>query len=127
VGRAPPDRSARITLRGDFAMPDQTVQVTFNGPGEFSFNPESPTLTAAGKVVLHRSPADANWTFVSVDDLPSPQFTWTVTGNGSNAEVSDGHTSIGQFHYGVTVRNANGTYSSDDNPKQTTPPMIVNQ
>lgn len=108
-------------------MPDQTVKVSFSVANGFNFDPPSPTMTAAGKVILHQNPSNASWTFVSVDDLPSPQFTWSLTGNGSGAEVSDGHTANGEFHYGVTVQDGNSTYSSDNNPKQTAPPMIVNQ
>lgn len=108
-------------------MPDQTVQVTFNGTGSFEFDPPAPTMTSAGKIVLHRNPANADWTFLSVDDLPASQFSWTVTGNGSGAEVNDGHTANGEFHYGVTVQNASGRHSSGDSTKQTAPPMIVNQ
>ena len=108
-------------------MPDQTVKVTFSVANGFTFDPESPSMTAAGTIKLSQIPANATWTFVSVDDLPSPQFSWSITGNGNGAEVSDGHTSVGEFHYGVTVQDGNSTYSSDDDPKQTAPPMIVNQ
>ena len=80
-----------------------------------------------GKIVLHRSPGDAAWTFVSVDDLPSPEYTWSLKGSGHSAEVDDGHTANGECHYGITVQDGGSTYSSDENPKQTAPPMIVNQ
>lgn len=114
-------------------VPDQTVKVSFTAPNTFAFDPPSVTLTAAGKIVMHQEPTTANWTFVSVNELP-PQFTSSVTGNGNGITVNDGHTSDGSWHYTVTVHDATGDHTSDvQAPAQTTPspmtslPMITNQ
>lgn len=108
-------------------MPDQTVKVTFTAPNTFTFVPETVAMTAAGKVVFHRDPGNAAWTFVSADQLPTPEYTWSLTGNGSGLVVNDGHTSNGASHYSVTVQDASGRHSSGENPSGTAPPMIVNQ
>lgn len=109
-------------------MPDQTVKVTFTPPSTFTFKPEEARMSAAGKIILHRDPGTANWTFVSVNGLPSPEFTWRVKGNGSSIEIDDAFTSIGDYSYTVTVNDATGNHTS---PKQrtrdTVPPMIMNQ
>jgi hypothetical protein len=108
-------------------MPDQTVKVTFTAPSTFTFTPPTASMTAAGKVILHRDPGSANWTFVSVNELPSPGYTWEVTGNGSGISIDDGFTTNGGSHYTVTVQQGNNTYTSGDNPSGTVPPMIMNQ
>ena len=108
-------------------MPDQTVKVSFTAPSTFSFDPETATMTAAGKINLHRDPGSANWTFVSVNELPSPEYSWNITGNGSGATINDGHTSNGASHYTVTVSQNGNTYTSGNNPTSTVPPMIMNQ
>jgi hypothetical protein len=109
-------------------MPDQTVKVTFTAPSTFHFDPEAPTMTAAGKVNFHRSPGSAEWTFVSVNELPSPEYTWSVTGNGSGVTVHDAHTSIGDSPYTVTVHDATGDHTSKHSRgKETAPPMIMNR
>jgi hypothetical protein len=109
-------------------MPDQTVKVTFTAPSTFTFDPETATMTAAGKVNFHRSPESTAWTFVSVNELPSPEFTSSVTGNGSGVTVNDAHTSNGGSSYTVTVNDATGNHTSQlPSIKQTTPPMIMNR
>ena len=108
-------------------MPDQTVKVTFTDPNTFTFDPPSHTMTAAGKVILNRSPGSANWTFVSVNELSDPPFTWSVKGNGSSMHIDDAFTSNGEFHYTVTVHDATGNHTSGNDPRDTFPPMIVNE
>jgi len=108
-------------------MPDQTVKVTFTAPSTFTFEPEVVTMTAAGKIKLHRDPGTASWTFVSVNGLPSPEFTWSLNGNGSSAEVDDTFTSNGGNTYSVTVNDATGNHTSQEQPTGTVPPMIMNQ
>ncbi|MDQ6736213.1 MAG: hypothetical protein M3Z30_00755 [Gemmatimonadota bacterium] len=108
-------------------MPDQTVQITFSAPNNFTFTPPSATMTAAGKVILHRSPGNAGWTFVSVNELPSPEYSWTITGNGSGVQINDGHTSNGGSHYTVTIEQNGVQYTSGNVPTGTVPPMIMNQ
>jgi hypothetical protein len=109
-------------------MPDQTVKVTFTTPSTFAFDPPSAIMTAAGKVNFHRDPGTASWTFVSVNELPSPEYSSTVTGNGSGVAVDDAHTSNGGSSYTVTVNDATGNHTSEPmSIKGTTPPMIMNR
>jgi hypothetical protein len=108
-------------------MPDQTVKVSFTAPNTFAFDPPTATVTAAGKVNFHRSPGSSTWTFVSINGLPSSQFTSSLTGNGSEIAVNDAHSSTGDFGYTVTVHDATGNHTSQAmNIKETTPPMIRN-
>jgi hypothetical protein len=109
-------------------MPDQTVKVSFTSPSTFAFDPPTVTMTAAGKINFHRSPGSATWTFVSVNGLPTTQFTTSMTGNGSEMAVNDAHSSTGDFGYTVTVNDATGNHTSQvANITGTTPPMIRNQ
>jgi hypothetical protein len=109
-------------------MPDQTVKVSFTAPSTFAFDPETVTMTAAGKINFHRNPGSASWTFVSINGLPTSQFTSTTTGNGSEATVNDTYSSTGDFGYTVTVNDATGNHTSQAaNITGTTPPMIRNQ
>ncbi|MFI5241762.1 MAG: hypothetical protein ACHQRL_02045 [Gemmatimonadales bacterium] len=109
-------------------MPDQTVKVTFTAPSTFTFDKEATTMTAAGKINFHRDPGSAAWTFVSVNGLPSPEYTSSVTGNGSGLTVNDGHTTNGSSGYTVTVNDATGNHTSQvARIKGTTPPMIINR
>jgi len=107
-------------------MPDQTVKVAFTAPNTFTFDPPSVTLTAAGKIVMHQEPSNADWTFVSVNELPA-QFSSNITGNGQGVSIDDGHTSNGSWHYTVTVHDASGDHTSNVQPTQTSLPMITNQ
>ncbi len=109
-------------------MPDPTVKVSFTSPNTFVFDPPSPTMTAAGKLNFHQHPASPPWTFVSINGLPSPEFTWSVTGNGNGITVNDAHTSIGDYAYTVTVNDMSGNHTSQPmSITGTTPPMIKNQ
>ena len=108
-------------------MPDQTVKVTFTSPSTFAFDPETVPMTAAGKINFHRDPGSSTWTCVSINSLPSTQFTSTLTGNGSEITVNDAHSSTGDFGYTVTVNDATGNHTSQvANITGTTPPMIRN-
>lgn len=116
-----------LTLYHEYTMPDQTVKVTFTSPSTFAFDPPTATVTAAGKVNFHRSPGSSTWTFVSINGLPSSQFTSSLTGNGSEIAVNDAHSSSGDFGYTVTVNDATGNHTSQAaNITGTTPPMIRN-
>jgi hypothetical protein len=108
-------------------MPDQTVKVTYTPPNTFTFDKEVTTMTAAGKILLHREPGSATWTFVSVNGLPAPEYTWRVTGDGSGIEIDDAFSSDGASGYTVTVQDGGGDHKSSDQTKATVPPMIVNQ
>ena len=109
-------------------MPDQTVKVSFTTPSTFTFDPPSPAMTAAGKINFQQHPASPSWTFVSINGLPSPQFTSSVTGNGNGITVNDAHTSVGEFGYTVTVNDASGNHTSQPQSiRGTLPPMIINR
>jgi hypothetical protein len=109
-------------------MPDQTVKVAFTTPSTFTFDPQTTEMTAAGKVNFHRDPGSASWTFVSINELPSPEYTWSVTGNGSGITVNDAHTSNGGSGYTVTVNDATGDHTSQPmGVKGTAPPIIMNK
>lgn len=108
-------------------MPDQTVKVTFTAPDTFTFDKEETRMTAAGKVIMHRDPETADWAFVSVNGLPSPEYTWTVTGNGSGITIHDAFTSKGSSSYGVTVHDRNGKHTNQPRPMATELPAIKNQ
>ena len=71
-------------------MPDQTVKVTFDGTNSnsWSFDPKTVTMTAAGKIKLHRDSQSPNWVFDSVNGLPA-SWTQTAQGNGSQMDVED--------------------------------------
>jgi len=108
-------------------MPDQTVKVSFTTPSTFAFNPPSVVMTAAGKINFHRDPGSSTWTFVSINNLPSPQYSSSVTGNGSEMTVNDAFTSNGESSYTVTVNDATGNHTSQPMSTGTLPPMIINR
>ena len=89
-------------------MPDQSVEVTFdpNAEPQFTFVPETVTMTSAGKIVFHRRPQDAPWTFQSawVEDR-SDQFEVRIP-NGGLLHLRDRFTDDRRtsHKYTVTVR-----------------------
>ena len=106
-------------------MPDQTVDVTFSPTAkpQFSFDPESVTMTAAGKVIFHRRPQSAAWTFkngtVKGDMLK--EFSAAVQGNGTVLQIDDKFFDKTRtpYEYTVTVELDGVTFTSPD-------PVIVN-
>jgi hypothetical protein len=110
-------------------MPDQSVEVTFdpNAEPQFTFVPNTVTMTKAGKIVLHRRPQDAPWKFkggsVKMDEWG--QFTPSVHGNGSLLHLDDKFTDreMTSHSYMVRVEFELGSGSRDyDSPD----PVIVN-
>lgn len=113
-------------------MPDQTVNVKYTAPDTFEFDPAITEMGAAGKILLKSGPGRVDWEFVSVNELPSPEYTWTLTGNGNGITIEDKHTRLAPSHYTVTVRDAAGRSqtSSTESPTEsvmTALPMIVNR
>lgn len=108
-------------------MPDITVKVTFTDPDTFTFDPPTATLNAAGKVILKSKTANPGWTFVSVNNLPSSQFSSSLKANDSEVHIDDAFTATGQFGYTVTVHDASGDHTSGSSTTATVPPMIMNQ
>ena len=108
-------------------MSDQSVEVTFdpNADPQFTFVPDTVTMTSAGKIVLHRRPQDAPWTFAGawVEDA-GEQFSVRIP-NGGLLHIRDRFTDPRRtFHkYTITVQfewqSYSRTYESPD-------PVIVN-
>jgi len=107
-------------------MPDQTVEVSFdpNADPQFTFLPDTVTMTSAGKIVLSRRPQDAPWDFTggTVKNDSSNQFSSSVQGNGSKLHIRDAFTDSAKtpHEYTVTVSFGGSTYESPD-------PVIVNE
>lgn len=106
-------------------MPDQTVLVTFNPTAnpQFTFVPDEVRMTAAGKIILNRSPGSATWKFTAGDvknDLLD-EFSSSVHGNGSSLHIDDQFkdTTKTPYDYFVTVELSGTSYTSPD-------PVIVN-
>jgi hypothetical protein len=107
-------------------MPDQTVEVSFdpNAEPQFTFVPETVTMTAAGKVVFLRRPPGSPWTFKdgTVKNDTSNQFSSSVQGNNLRIDDKFLDGSKTRHEYTITVE-FNGkpgrTYESPD-------PVIVN-
>ena len=110
-------------------MPDQSVEVTFdpNADPQFTFMPATVTMTRAGRIVLHRRPQSAQWTFVSarVDDGTSAQFSAAPNPNGNQLIIRDAFTDEWKrYHkYTITVEFEWGTYSRT---YESPDPVIVN-
>lgn len=64
------DRGAKITLNRGSDMPDQTVKVTFTAPSTFTFDPETASMSGAGKINMHRDPGSADWHPTADDSEP---------------------------------------------------------
>ena len=110
-------------------MPDQSVEVTFdpNADPQFTFVPPTVTMTRAGKIVVHRRPQDAPWTFLDawVEDATSGQFSAEPRANGSLLHIHDRCTDRRRtpHKYTVTVRfEWQGHYRDYESPD----PVIVN-
>lgn len=105
--------------------PDQTVRVTFDPAAnpQFTFEPESVRMTAAGKIILLQHPASARWTFrdAEVKDDTLDEFHSTVQGNGTSIHVDDQFRDRTKtsYSYNVTVSLDGSTVTSPD-------PVIVN-
>lgn len=105
---------------------DQTVNVTYTAPDTFAFDPPITHMGAAGKILLKSGP-NVDWVFVSVNELPSPEYTWTLTGNGNGITIEDKHTRLAPSHYTVTVSDASGNHTGPADLIATSLPMIVNR
>ena len=120
-----PDQSAKIQHADEH---DQTVNVTYTAPDTFTFDPPTTNMGAAGKILLKSGPGQVDWVFVSVNELPSPEYTWTLTGNGNGITIEDKHTRLAPSHYTVTVSDASGNRrTGPTDPVATSLPMIVNR
>ena len=105
--------------------PDQNVNVSFdpNANPQFTFDQSSVKMTAAGKVILHQTPANAQWAFTNavVKDDTLSEFSSTVLGNGNSLQIDDQFkdTSKKKYSYDITVTLGGVSYTSPD-------PDIVN-
>lgn len=106
-------------------MPDQTVNVTFDPTAEpqFTFDPDSVTMTSAGKIICLRRPPSATWKFTGGDvkEDPLDEFSSSVQGNGSSLHIDDKFYDKTEtpYDYYVTVVLNGTSYTSPD-------PVIVN-
>jgi hypothetical protein len=108
-------------------VPDQTVMVTFNPNAnpQFTFDPPpgDVRMTAAGKIILNRSPGSANWKFTGGDvkEDPLDEFEGSVHGNGSSLHIDDRFKDKDrtEYDYYVMVQLDGTSYTSPD-------PKIVN-
>lgn len=111
-------------------MPDQTVQVSFTAPDQWTFDRPLVTMTAAGKIVLHRNPGHADWEFVTATVAGNGQFHVSVNPNGSRLTITDDHATLGTFPYAVTVRENGVEYTSGAGHSAPTlaaePPRVIN-
>jgi hypothetical protein len=111
-------------------MPDQSVEVTFdpNANPQFTFVPDTVTMTKAGKIVIHRRPHDAPWTFRGAkveDDGPPGQFSVSLHANDTMIHIRDEWTDGEResHKYTVTVRfEWNNHFRDYESPD----PVIVN-
>ena len=106
-------------------MPDQTVNVTFDPTAtpKFTFDPDSVTMTAAGKIICLQRPSSATWKFTGGDVKEDTlnEFSSTVQGNGQSLHINDElkDTAKTPYDYYVTVVLNGTSYTSPD-------PVIVN-
>ncbi|HTK46694.1 MAG TPA: hypothetical protein VL328_01790 [Gemmatimonadaceae bacterium] len=105
--------------------PDQTVRVTFDPDADpqFTFDPESVRMTAAGKVILEQHPASPRWVFrdATVKDDTLHEFRPEVQGSGNALHIHDEFRDRTRksYSYNVTVALGGTTVTSPD-------PVIVN-
>jgi len=106
-------------------VPDQNVNLSFdpNANPQFEFDRDTVTMTAAGKVIFHRRPSTAEWTFRdgAVKDDKLKEFSSTVQGNGKLLDIDDKFYDRQKtsYEYNITVELHGTTYTSPD-------PHIVN-
>ena len=102
-----------------------TVGVSFDPTAnpQFTFDNESVTMRAAGKIVLIQRPASQQWTFrdAEVKNDTLSQFSSTVVGNGNSLQINDEFRDRTRkaYSYNVTVELDGRTFQSPD-------PVIVN-
>lgn len=107
-------------------MPDQTVQVTYdpNATPQFTFDPDTVVMTAAGKIKLQQHPANATWTFTggSVQNDTLGNFSTDVGGNGNSLTFNDQckDRTRTSYCYTVTISYNGQSITSPD-------PAIVNE
>jgi hypothetical protein len=99
--------------------------VSFDPTGnpQFTFDNESVTMKAAGKILLVQRPASQRWTFrdAEVKDDTLNQFSSTVVGSGNSLQINDEFRDRTRkaYSYNVTVELDGAVFQSPD-------PVIVN-
>ncbi|HEU4722879.1 MAG TPA: hypothetical protein VFS59_16080 [Gemmatimonadaceae bacterium] len=107
-------------------MPDQNVDVTFgfdpDGNTRFTFDPPEVPMRDKGRVIFHRRPANASWTFVVgiVKNDSAEQFSSALRGDGKKLHIHDEHTELGRYEYMIIVKLGGQYFPSPD-------PVIVNE
>lgn len=100
-----------------------TVGVRFDPTAnpQFTFDNETVTMRAAGKIILIQRPASQQWTFrdAEVKDDTLGQFSSTVVGNTLQIDDEFRDRTRKAYSYNVTVELDGRTFQSPD-------PVIVN-
>jgi len=108
-------------------MPDQNVDVSYdpNGNPVWTISDPEVEMTEAGKIIFHRKPANATWTFVRINGIPSD---WSQGAQGANYQVDDPHDPLGSWAYTITI-NYDGTEVTGPEllAKADPPPIIMNE
>jgi uncharacterized protein DUF1888 len=106
-------------------VPDQTVNVSFNPTADpqFTFDPDSVTMSGAGKIILQRRPPTERWTFTGGDVKNDTlnEFSSSVQGNGRSLHIDDKFRdrTRTEYEYTITVELNGERFESPD-------PVIVN-
>jgi hypothetical protein len=101
------------------------VDVTFDPSAnpQWKFVPENVSMGSSGKVICHRRPPTATWTFTGGDVKKDPlnEFSSSVEGNGKSLHIDDKFYDKAktEYEYYVTVELDGTSYTSPD-------PKIVN-
>jgi hypothetical protein len=102
----------------------QPVQVTFNTNASVPFTilPDRIPMRGRGRVVFHRNPANADWTFVVgiVKQDSTEQFSSAVRDKGTVLHIHDEYRAMGEFQYQIMVKLDGQYHLSPD-------PVIVNE
>jgi hypothetical protein len=124
------------------------------GPIVVQYEPSTNTWTITPKqvnvqrpppssiIMMERAPVPSStWTFVSVNKLQPPEFTWRLVNSATSIEITDTPNEKKDHAYTVTIQLTDGTQKTssknaggqvksqtEDRPPATdTPPMIINE
>jgi hypothetical protein len=108
--------------------PKPEVVVTFpSATGKIEFSNRKVPVPASGELEFGQD-SGADWTFVSINELPPKVFDWEITPGGKGIKVSNRHHPDGtDYDYSVTIKRNGCRHTSDDCDVHTPPPMIMNR
>jgi hypothetical protein len=104
---------------------NRTITVTYNADETFEFSCDTTTMRRKGDIVLQRDSDIALWTFVRVNKLKDPPFTWKRASDGSTITITNDHSVKDEYSFTVTILEGRTEHTSPD-PIVTNPPMIRN-